>query len=262
MRGAQDKEGPNQGNSAQNFQKSFPVTSAAAAAYLQQASDTAKSEAQTSLDVPMNLTDEKGMSPLSIGVSSTYQDGGQPSPASSGQSLTNHALRYQTSGAAGDAMLSAINTPYNENEMLHEGGFDVSRDLGNLEDGILGSVGNSTNLRLSENAPTSTFDLFDGEGNVNDAYQMEGHSDLQLSPQTFVDSPSTFNINDNSALGSIDQDSQGHGKIYLSFLQYKLCQFYFSSLFDCMVYSRMAGVTSSFQKIDCFDSLLYLSSLL
>ena len=67
-------------------------------------------------------------------------------------------------------MLSAIN--YNDNEILHDGAFDVPGNLGGLDDGLLGGM---SNQRLTENASGHSFDLFDGEG---DSLNMEAFSPI------------------------------------------------------------------------------------
>jgi hypothetical protein len=170
-----------------HFQKSFTFPTQAV-------------NSKSGIAVNVTVADEKGMSPLSI-VAMSYQDGGQPSPASSTQSLPNNqALRYQASGR--DAMLSAIN--YNETEMLHEGGFDVTGNLGNIDDGLL------SGMTSTQNPPNSTFDLFDGDGNVNDAYNMEATQDLQLPSDSFPEHSSGFSIGDNSNLSAAgEQDRKG-----------------------------------------------------
>ncbi|XP_064623846.1 uncharacterized protein LOC135485588 isoform X2 [Lineus longissimus] len=171
-----------------HFQKSFTFPTQAV-------------DSKSGIVANVSVADEKGMSPLSI-VPMSYQDGGQPSPASSTQSLPNNqALRYQASGR--DAMLSAIN--YNEAEMLHEGGFDVTGNLGNLDDGLL------SGMTSTQNPPNSNpFDLFDGDGNVNDAYNMEATQDLQLPSDSFPEHSSGFNMSDNSNLSAAgEQERQG-----------------------------------------------------
>lgn len=159
------------------------------------------SEGMNSLKGERSDLDEKGMSPLSMATVS-FQDGGQPSPTSNSQTGTR-ALRFQASGNPGDAMLSAIN--YNDSDMLQDGGFDVSMpaSLPNLEDGLLSNMTASGNVRLSENPGATTFDLFDG--NVAEPYNMES-----LSPQPFHDANPSFNMADNSSLGTVgDGDSSG-----------------------------------------------------
>lgn len=110
--------------------------------------------------------------PLSIITTTSLSEPGQPSPASISQG--SHIL-YRATGAAGDAMLSAIN--YNENEILNDGGFDVGSNLGNLDDGILSGIGNTG--RLNENPASDTFGLFDSEG---DSLNMDA-----LSPHLLID---------------------------------------------------------------------------
>lgn len=119
---------------------------------------------------------EKRMSPgpLSIITTTSLNEAGQPSPASISQG--SHIL-YRTAGAAGDAMLSAIN--YNDSEIL-EGGFDVGGNLSNLDDGILAGIGNPG--RLNENPSSDTFPLFDTEG---DSLNMDA-----LSPHNLLMDPS------------------------------------------------------------------------
>lgn len=137
-----------------------------------------------------SVTDDKGVPGLA-GIQ--FQDGGeQTSPGTPSQTNTSQILHYRPSAKSGDAMLSAIN--YNDSEMLPEGAFDSC--LPNLDDGILSNIGTPGTIRLSENLP----DLFDGEGNVNDSYSMEG-----LSPQPFHDSASTF-VGDNNLGSVIDSD--------------------------------------------------------
>lgn len=151
-----------------------------------------------------SVSDDKGG--LTV-VSIPFQDGGeQTSPVTPTQN-SSQILSYRPSATTGDAMLSAIN--YNENEILQDGAFDVSvaGTLSNLDDGILSNIGS----RLSEN-PGSSFDLFDGEGNVNDSYSMD-----DLSPQPFHD-PSSFDGN----LGSvIDPESLSAGTYNVFVLHYK-----------------------------------------
>ena len=108
---------------------------------------------------------DKGLSPgpLSIITTTGFSEPGQPSPASLAQNA--QILQYRQSVTSGDAMLSAIN--YSDNEMLHEN-FD---NLGNLDDGLLGGMGNPS--RLSENPTGETFNLFDGDG---DSLTMEALS--------------------------------------------------------------------------------------
>ncbi|XP_021343054.1 uncharacterized protein LOC110443261 isoform X2 [Mizuhopecten yessoensis] len=136
-----------------------------------------------------SVTDDKGVPGL---ASIQFQDGGeQTSPGTPSQTSTSQILHYRPSAKSGDAMLSAIN--YNDSEMLPEGAFD---SLPNLDDGLLSNMGTPGNIRMSENLP----DLFDGEGNVNDSYSMEG-----LSPQPFTDSASGF-VGDNNLGAVIDTD--------------------------------------------------------
>ncbi|XP_033734969.1 uncharacterized protein LOC117323697 isoform X2 [Pecten maximus] len=138
-----------------------------------------------------SVTDDKGVPGLA-GIQ--FQDGGeQTSPGTPSQTSTSQILHYRPSAKSGDAMLSAIN--YNDSDMLPEGAFDSC--LPNLDDGILSNMGTPGNIRMSENLP----DLFDGEGNVNDSYSMEG-----LSPQPFTDTASGF-VGDSNLGSVIDPDS-------------------------------------------------------
>ncbi len=139
-------------------------------------------------EIAASLADEKNMNDPLITPSVSYPDS-QPSPASSNQSITTQVLKSLGSDNVNDTMLSAIN-------------YDpVSGTLG-VEDALL----SSNNL----NTPSSsTFDLFDGNSNMSD-YNIEGQQDLQLSPQTFADSTSNFNLPEGSSLGLADQhDSSG-----------------------------------------------------
>ncbi|XP_069118221.1 transcriptional-regulating factor 1-like isoform X2 [Argopecten irradians] len=137
-----------------------------------------------------SVTDDKGVPGLA-GIQ--FQDGGeQTSPGTPSQTSTSQILHYRPSAKSGDAMLSAIN--YNDSDMLPDGAFDSC--LPNLDDGILSNMGTPGNIRMSENLP----DLFDGEGNVNDSYSMEG-----LSPQPFTDSASGF-VGDGNLGSVIDPD--------------------------------------------------------
>ena len=136
-----------------------------------------------------SMADENGVSGQSV-VSISFPDGAdQTSPITPVTNATpSQILQYRTSAGSGDAMLSAIN--YNENEILQDGAFDVSvaGTLPNLDDGLLSNMG--------------THDLFDGEGNVNDSYEMEG-----LSPHSFND-PAPGLV-DGSLSSVIDSDSLG-----------------------------------------------------
>ena len=152
---------------------------------------------QAQLHKILNSSDQdKRMSPgpLSIITTTSLNEPGQPSPASMSQG--SHIL-YRTTGAAGDAMLSAIN--YNDSEMI-EAGFDDNSNLGNLDDGILAGLGNPA--RLNENPSTDAFQLFDGEG---DSYNMDA-----LSPHNLLMDP-TGNLH---AVGGVSDsgDSNMAGK--------------------------------------------------
>ncbi|XP_062577324.1 transcriptional-regulating factor 1-like isoform X1 [Saccostrea cucullata] len=96
-----------------------------------------------------------------LGVMNSFPDSGdQTSPITPVPRSTPHIHPFRPSANSGDAMLSAIN--YNENEILQDGPFDVSvaGTLPNLDDGmILPNMG--------------TQDLFDGEGNMDEPYDME-----------------------------------------------------------------------------------------
>ena len=160
-------------------------------------------------DIGLSLADDKGLVDTLALAQGSFTDGGQPSPASSTQSISTRGLRFQPTGA-GDAMLSAIN--YNENEMLQEGGFDVTMAM---DDTLLSTVGNSGNIRISDNTSGPTFDLFDGDGNI-----MEAQGDYQLSPQSFGDTAPTFTMGDNNNLCGLtvpDQQNQGKNQIQIIF---------------------------------------------
>lgn len=136
---------------------------------------------------------DKGLSPgpLSI-ITTSVNDQGQTSPASMSQG--SQILPYRTTGASGDAMLSAIN--YNESEMLQDNAFDVGSNLGNLDDGLLSSIGNPS--RLSENPASDTYNLFDGDG---DSLNME-----TLSPHGLL-------IPDTGGLSSVTVSESGDSSI-------------------------------------------------
>ncbi|KAL5008597.1 hypothetical protein ScPMuIL_014178 [Solemya velum] len=142
------------------------------------------------------------ISPLPM-IPVTFQDGEHSSPVSS--TSNSQVLRFQPSGNSGDAMLSAIN--YNENEILQDGPFEVGvGSLPALDDGILENMNTTGNIRLTENPGSSTFDLFDGEGNVNDSYNMES-----LSPQPFQDHSATFGLADSNNIASVaDTEKAGN----------------------------------------------------
>ncbi|KAK3597414.1 hypothetical protein CHS0354_040149 [Potamilus streckersoni] len=160
-----------------------------------------KTDSRQDIGICVTIDPDKGTSPLTI-VPVQFQDGGQTSPASS--IANSQILHYQPSSGAGDAMLSAIN--YNDNEMLHDGGFDVAvnSSLPNLDDGLLGSM---SNPRLTENSSAPPFDLFDGEGNVNDSYQMDS-----LSPQTFEEGGSALLIDNTGDAENIKLNDKKRSK--------------------------------------------------
>ena len=146
---------------------------------------------------------EKRMSPgpLSIIPTTGFSDPGQQSPASLSQN--SQILHYRASGSSGDAMLSAIN--YNENEILQDGGFDVTGNLGNLDDGLLSGMGNAG--RLSENPGSNTFDLFDGE---SDTLNMDA-----LSPGLIMtDSGSLSTVN------TVTDSNDSAGRYFIRFFNF------------------------------------------
>ena len=137
---------------------------------------------------------EKRASPLSI-ITTTFSDPGQVSPAAPSQS--SQILNYGSSNVAGDAMLSAIN--YNDNEILHDGAFDVPGHLGSLDDGLLGGM---SNPRLTENASGHTFDLFDGEG---DSLHMEAFSPIMSDSGGLGGGSAMGEANESSSSGNVDE---------------------------------------------------------
>ncbi|KAK3093940.1 hypothetical protein FSP39_022050 [Pinctada imbricata] len=139
------------------------------------------------------MADENGVPGQGVVSINPFPEGAeQTSPITPVTNSAPQILPYRPSASSGDAMLSAIN--YNENEILQDGAFDVSvaGTLPNLDDGLLSNMG--------------THDLFDGEGNVNDSYEMEG-----LSPHSFNDPGSGLvdgslsSVMDSDSLGSLDQ---------------------------------------------------------
>lgn len=160
-------------------------------------SHSSESIARTeSQEMNINAVDDKRIriSPLPM-IPSTYHDGDHTSPVST--TTSSQVLRFQPSGNSGDAMLSAIN--YNENEILQDGPFEVGvGSLPALDDGILENMSTTGNIRLTENPGSSTFDLFDGEGNVNDSYNMES-----LSPQPFQDPATSFGLADSNNIANV-----------------------------------------------------------
>lgn len=156
------------------------------------------------------VTDFKGVPQLSMIQLPVVS---QPSPASSSQSGIQ-GLPFQTVGNSGDAMLSAINC--GENDMLHDSAFDVgvSGPLGTLEEGLLGNMGAAPNIRMLENT-SSSFDLFDGDGNINNSYKMD-----PLSPQTFHDTGAGFSVTDNTSMTSVPEtdSSSNAGKVTCEYL--------------------------------------------
>ena len=142
-------------------------------AHFLQAKDPNK---QAISELAASLAEEKHSDPLMISTPVTYQDGGQPSPASSTQSITTQVMRFQSSEGVSDAMLSAIN--YSDSDILPDNSFEVQSNL-SVDDTLL-------NMRNTMNTPSgSAFgDLFDGDSNMGD-YNMEGQQDLSLSPQSF-----------------------------------------------------------------------------
>ena len=155
-------------------------------------------------DIAASLAEDKPADPLMISTPVTYQDGGggQPSPASSTQSITTQVMRFQASDNVSDAMLSAIN--YNDNEILPADNFD-----GNLavDEQLL-------TMRNNMNTPSGSVfgDLFDGDSNMGD-YNIEGPQDPSLSPQSFS------GLTDSGSLG-LDQDAHT-GKFPPSVIQPK-----------------------------------------
>ncbi|KAH3844346.1 hypothetical protein DPMN_086604, partial [Dreissena polymorpha] len=162
---------------------------------------------QTQLQKLLGVSDhlDKGLSPgpLSIITTTSISDTGQQSPAS----LSHHGSQmYKSGGTSGDAMLSAIN--YSENEILHDSTFDMSSNLGNLDDGILSGIGHSS--RLGDN-PSEQFGLFDEDG---DSLNMETLSPNNLILDTGslagVHESGDSNISDHSQ--SYDEGKKGKGR--------------------------------------------------
>jgi hypothetical protein len=89
-----------------------------------------------------------------------------PSPASSNQSLTTHVMRTLSAENVNDTMLSAINLSVDE---------------------ALLTSGNVNTLTVTPS--TTTFDLFDANSNMS-----EYNIDSQLSPQSYTDNASNFNL--------------------------------------------------------------------
>ncbi len=153
-------------------------------------------------EIAASLADEKVHSePLVIIPSTSFNDAGQPSPASSTQSITSQVLKMQAaSESQSDALLSSVN--YNDTENPQDGPFTnvrVPSNMSNLsiDDSFLGSMaGNNT-----VNTGSGTFEnLFaDGDSNMAAEYSMEAQQDLSLSPHT------GFNVTGNTSLTMADQ---------------------------------------------------------
>lgn len=132
-------------------------------------------------DINKQAFDEKGLSPLNILVSSTYNDTGQPSPAASSQ-CGIPVLQFRSAGNGGDTMLSAIN--YSDNEMLNDtSAFDINNGatagLTHLDDNFLSGLGNpASSLRMPESHGSNAFDLFDNS--VSDPLSPFGDAGLAI----------------------------------------------------------------------------------
>lgn len=153
-------------------------------------------------EIAASLADEKiNSEPLVIIPSTSFSDAGQPSPASSTQSITSQVLKMQAaSDSQSDALLSSVS--YNDTENPQDGPFTnvrVPSNMSNLsiDDSFLGSMaGNNT-----VNTGSGTFEnLFtDGDSNLAAEYNMEAQQDLSLSPHT------GFNVAANTSLTIADQ---------------------------------------------------------